>query len=396
MALFNRIPGVDDTNNFNSDIRKAIANSTAAEVNTAGTNMRTEVDKRVAASTDFLKKTDATSTYLTKTDATSTYLTKTSAAETYITPAAVDTKINAIPSVESVTGAVTLPSTGGKPIRQFYTEGSTRFVSGSKSVLTAPGTTIVFRRTPAGVWGYSIADAWTNFDGGSSSSGGVYSSAFATAIMSHLPENYWPMSSWNGLTSPNFGVATGAPAIARENSSLPLLQSPGIGDGPNAIDLVNNQIVTVSAVLSGYAATTSWGFLFRMPSGTNQRGLTQNPFPVFVNAAGELTVNLVRGTPGGSGVTTQVPITVPGIRVDTNTPKFLTVSMNMDKFFVYLNGTMVGEATGGLTPPGALGFRLGIAPPSWMGGGHVAGGFLMSKSLSAGEVMTLAQAAGVA
>lgn len=62
--------------------------------------------------------------------------------------------------VEIVSGTVTLDGTGS-PVREFYCTASATI----EGVAFAAGTAVVFRRTPAGVWGYIVVEPWTDISG---------------------------------------------------------------------------------------------------------------------------------------------------------------------------------------------------------------------------------------
>ena len=59
--------------------------------------------------------------------------------------------------IELVSGTVTLGSSG-TPIREFYATGSATI----NGVTFPAGTAVVFRRSPAGQWGYKVVDDWTS------------------------------------------------------------------------------------------------------------------------------------------------------------------------------------------------------------------------------------------
>lgn len=71
--------------------------------------------------------------------------------------AAVDLAVAHSKSIELVSGTITLDNTG-RPIREFYCTGSATI----NGVAFPAGTAVVWRRTPAGVWGYIVVDDWTD------------------------------------------------------------------------------------------------------------------------------------------------------------------------------------------------------------------------------------------
>lgn len=85
--------------------------------------------------------------------------------------------------IELVSGTVTLDSSGS-PVREFYATGTATI----KGITFPAGTSVVFRRTTAGKWGYIVVDNWTPTN-------------LADAIIALNPAGYWKLDETTGTTA---------------------------------------------------------------------------------------------------------------------------------------------------------------------------------------------------
>lgn len=298
--------------------------------------------------------------------------------------------------LEVVSGTVTLPASAGDSVRQFYTSGATQFVSGSQRLLASTGTTIVFRRTPAGVWGYALVDTWTGFDGFPTTSGGVYSSARASALKTLDVVNYWPLHAATGTSLVNFGSGAGLTAgvpkpMTLEGGGNTFLAGPAIGDGPASFGFLGSRFARGPAVITGYTSAASFGFVMKMPaSGAAVRGVLESPAAVTIQPDGKLRV-VVAASASGPAITLNSTS-----RVDTDIPVTVDVTLSTGSYKLYINAVKEAETAGQLTPPGSLGMTVGLGGGAFAGLGYMAGAYFTNTEFTAAQVLTVSQATGTA